>query len=66
VRMILKFTLEVDVRIDGKKPCVEILSSRIIDAMNEQFPTLMFDDDDLDCAVLVNSLEWEYVPSIKG
>jgi hypothetical protein len=57
----LKFTLEVEVDIDGKKPSDAVLNNRIIDAMNESFPSMMFDDDDLDCAVFVNS--WEYVPN---
>lgn len=59
----LKFTLEVEVDIDGRRPSDEVLNGRIIDAMNENFPSLMFDNEELDCAVFVNS--WEYVPNVK-
>ena len=54
-----KFTLSVELDIDGKMPSDDILISRLIDAMNDGFPKLLFDDDELACAVFVN--DWEYV-----
>ena len=58
-----KFTLEVDLDIDGVTPSDDILISRLIDAMNEGFPRLVFDDEELDCIVFVNS--WQYIPSAE-
>ena len=56
-----KFTLEVEIEIDGKRPSDEVLNDRFIGALNETFPSIVFDDDELDCSVFVNS--WEYVPN---
>jgi len=56
----LRYTLEVDVEIDGVRPSDEILHEKFIEAMNEGFPSVAFDDDDLDCAVFVDS--WCYEP----
>ena len=58
-----KFTLEVDLDIDGQTPSDDILISRLIDAMNEGFPRLVFDDEELDCVVFVKA--WQYVPSAE-
>ncbi len=58
----LKFVLEVEIEIDGRRPSDEVLRDRLIDAMNEGFPSMAFDDDDLDCAVFVNS--WCYEEAI--
>ena len=57
----LRYTLEVDVEIDGVRPSYEILHSKFIEAMNEGFPSIAFDDNDLDCAVFVDS--WCFEPS---
>jgi hypothetical protein len=54
----LIFTLEVEIEIDGRKPSDEVLNCRIIDAMNKSFPSLMFDDDGIDCAIFVNSFAY--------
>lgn len=55
---VLRFMLEVEIQIDGRRPSDEVLRDRFIDAMNEGFPSMAFDDDELDCAVFVNS--WCY------
>ena len=53
-----KFTLDLEVDIDGKRPSDEVLVSRIISALNDNLPPILFDDDDLDCAVFAES--WAY------
>ena len=59
----LKFTLEVEIEINGKIPSDTIINDRIINALNEAMPSVIFDDDKLDCLVCVNS--WEYESSVK-
>jgi len=54
----LKFALEVEIEINGERPSDEILQDRFIDAVSERFPSVVFDDDELDCTVFVNS--WCY------
>ncbi len=56
----LKFNLEVEIEVDGIRPSEAVLNSRVIEGLNEAFPSLLFDDDEIDCAVFVNS--WEYTP----
>ncbi len=55
---ILRYTLEVEVEIDGRRPSDKMLNDRFIDSMNERFPSVAFDDEELDCAVFVNN--WCY------
>lgn len=54
----LRFTLELEIEIDGRRPDDRILNDRIIGAMSEAVPGVLFDDDELDCAVFVNSLQF--------
>ena len=51
----IKFTLTLEVDIDGKRPSDDVLVSKIIDALNYSIPSVLFDDDDLDCAVFAES-----------
>lgn len=51
----LKYTLEVEVEIDGERPSDGVLNEKFIAAMNDVFPSVAFDDDEIDCAVFVNS-----------
>ena len=57
----LKFTLEVELEVDGKEPTQSVMVDKIIDAMSEHFPSVMFDDDELDCVVFTNSFCYEVV-----
>jgi hypothetical protein len=53
-----KFTLDLEVDIDGKRPSDDVLVSKIIAALNDNRPSILFDDDVLDCAVFAES--WAY------
>ena len=55
----IKFTLTLEIDIDGKRPSDDVLVSKIIDALNEVIPSVLFDDDDLDCAVFTDSFACE-------
>ena len=63
MKEVLKFSLEVEIEIDGKRPSDDVLHDRFIDAINDAFPSMVFDDDKLDCAVFANS--WELVPNVE-
>lgn len=54
----LKFILEVEIEIDGKIPEDNEITDRLISSLNEGMPSVIFDSDELDCMVCVNS--WEY------
>lgn len=51
----LKFNIEVEIEIDGTCPSDQFLIDKTIDAINNGFPSLIFDDEELDCAALVDS-----------
>jgi len=53
------FSLEIEIEIDGKIPSDHLINGRLIEALNNSMPTLIFDDEEIDCAVLVNS--WKIV-----
>ena len=59
----LKFTLEVEIEIDGKIPPDSIINERLIGALNDGMPSVVFDDDERDCMVCVNS--WGYEPNVE-
>jgi len=48
-----------EIEIDGKIPSDHLINGRLIEALNNSMPTLIFDDEEIDCAVLVNS--WKIV-----
>ena len=54
----IKFTLTLEVDIDGKRPSDDVLVSKIIDALNASIPSVLLDDKDMDCAVFAES--WDY------
>jgi len=58
----LKFNLEVEIEIDGNIPPASIINERMIVALNDGMPSIVFDDDELDCMVCVNS--WGYTHNV--
>lgn len=61
MRETLKFTLEVEVDIDGVRPNDDVLMDMVIASLNEAFPSVLFNDDELDCAVITNCFSYEAV-----
>lgn len=56
----LKYMLEVEIEIEGMRPSDEVLHDRFIEAMDESFLNVAFDDEELDCTVFVKT--WFYTP----
>lgn len=54
----LRFALVVEVSIDGPCPDDETLTERVIATMYEHFPSVLLDDDEMDCTVFVNYCEY--------
>ena len=61
MKQTLRYALEVEVEVDGKHPGDDVVNERMVEAMNDGFPSVVFDDEELDCAVLVNSWCYELV-----
>ena len=57
----LKFTLELEIEIDGKEPCKQIIIDAAIDAMNESMPSLILDSEELDCNLFTKGWEFKHV-----
>lgn len=53
--MTLNFDLELDIRMDGKDPGRDVFVQGVIDSLNNAIPSVLFDDDSLDCAAFVES-----------
>jgi len=52
------FKLNVEVEISGKRPSDEIIKEKIIEAMNESFPSFICDDDELDVQIFTETFEF--------
>lgn len=57
----MKFSLEIEIGIDGQIPPDNAINDLIIAELNGAMPSIFFDDDELDCMVCVNN--WDYVPN---
>lgn len=59
------FSLEVDIEVDGKTPDDEVIVSSLIEALNEGFPTVFLDSEELDCILFVNAWIYEETPNAE-
>jgi len=60
-----KLKLEVELLIDGKRPPDEILRGRLLEALDDEMPRLILDDDELDCIVFVDSYCYEIEDDVR-
>ena len=56
-----KFTLTLDIDVSGKDLSTNELNNKIVDALYEAMPSVLFDSEELDCQAFVNTCEYALV-----